>query len=102
MLEQLLWVARSGKRLWIQGAIVLALILGLSTATVLPAKAAPNKASYDNLLAQLSATVQLLDQRGWSIASIHVDRLEKGQSYEFRRDLYSGNDYVIVGVGDSG
>jgi hypothetical protein len=56
----------------------------------------------NGLLERLATLSTALDAKGYTVVHIGVERLEKGEGYTFSRDLYTGNNYVIVGMGGVG
>lgn len=54
------------------------------------------------LLVDLDEVVDYLHANDWLVANIYIDRLTIAQPYRTTRQLFEGNEYVIVGVGGAG
>lgn len=84
--------------------LTLALALFVLCSTWAPQRAYAQSQSdeLNGLLERLAALSTVLDTKGYTVVHIGVERLEKGEGYTFSRDLYTGNNYVIVGMGGVG
>jgi hypothetical protein len=84
--------------------LTLALVLFVLCSTWMPQSAYAQSQSdeLNGLLERLAALSIALDAKGYTVVHIGVERLEKGEGYTFSRDLYTGNNYVIVGMGGVG
>ncbi|MFZ4660914.1 MAG: hypothetical protein ACOYNY_28130 [Caldilineaceae bacterium] len=84
--------------------LTLALVLFVLCSTWMPQSAYAQSQSdeLNGLLERLATLSTALDAKGYTVVHIGVERLEKGEGYTFSRDLYTGNNYVIVGMGGVG
>lgn len=67
-----------------------------------PAFAQAGYPDMQTLLFQVSVQIDQLHNEGYDVANVYFDRLTLGSSYQMTRNLYGGNDYKIVGLGENG
>jgi len=71
-------------------------------ALAVSAYAVTTEEELEGLLGRIELLVATLNQQGYTIVHIEVDKLEKGQSYIASREFFTANDYVIAGIGGIG
>ena len=67
-----------------------------------PTLAQADSSDMQKLLNKVSAYVDALHDEGYEVANVYFDRLTLGGSYQMTRNLYVGNDYIVVGLGEDG
>lgn len=81
---------------------VIITVVALLAGAIAPVHAQGDYSSMSALLDDVNTWVDLLYSSGYSVANVYIDRMHPGSSYQVSRSLYSGNDYIIIGVGGHG
>src|SRR5438105_4490064 len=56
----------------------------------------------DNIVATVTKSASAIENKGYSVVNITIDKGLKDDVYETSRRLYKGNEYVILAVGGVG
>lgn len=86
--------------------LTIAVLLAVSMVSSTPAVRAQNSGTGDDKLDAIIASMQQvatkLNDKGYTVVNITVDKGYKGETYETSRTLYAGNEYIILGAGADG
>src|SRR5689334_8500520 len=53
-------------------------------------------------MSTITQTAAKLNDKGYTIVNITIDKGYQGETYETSRTLYKGNDYIVMGAGAEG
>ena len=82
--------------------VVLVTVSLVSSAPVVRAQNGTGDDKLDAILASISQVATKLNDKGYTVVNITIDKGFQGETYETSRTLYAGNEYIILGAGADG
>lgn len=76
--------------------------LGAAVARPVHAATGTGDIQLDTIIDKLAKAASDLNDEGYTVVHITIDNGLKGEKYTATRNLYSGNDYKVIGVGGDG
>ncbi len=81
--------------------VLVAVSLVSSTPTV-RAQSGTGDDKLDAIISSISGVATKLNDKGYTVVNITIDKGFQGETYETSRTLYAGNEYIILGAGADG
>lgn len=86
--------------------LIIVVLLAVSMVSSTPAVRAQNTGTGDDKLDAIMTSIQQvatkLNDKGYTVVNITIDKGFQGETYETSRTLYAGNEYIILGAGAEG
>jgi|SRR5579859_7454749 len=74
----------------------------LSSTPTVRAQTGTGDDKLDAFIAKISQVATKLNDKGYTVVNITIDKGFQNETYETSRTLYAGNEYIILGAGADG